>query len=84
MRPAPESVTIRPEAGADILAVRAVAPSRQGRGAGSLLVRRGLAACRAAGCGLVLVLGSSFLEVSRLINPEWLVEIEADAVIENG
>lgn len=27
---------------------------------------------------------TSFLEVSRLINPEWLVEVEADAVIENG
>lgn len=40
------------------LAPLAVAPGRQRRGAGSLLVRQGLAACRAAGCGLVLVLGN--------------------------
>ena len=27
---------------------------------------------------------TTFVEVSGLINPEWLVEIEADAVIQNG
>ena len=27
---------------------------------------------------------SSMLEVSRFINPDWLVEIEADAVVSGG
>lgn len=39
------------------LAPMAVLPEYQGKGIGSLLVRRGLDACRAAGSGAVVVLG---------------------------
>jgi putative acetyltransferase len=39
------------------LAPMAVVPAWQRRGVGSALVRAGLAACRGAGCGFVVVLG---------------------------
>ena len=39
------------------LAPMAVLPRHQGKGVGSLLVRRGLDACRDVGCGAVVVLG---------------------------